>query len=165
MSYERLPDVPSRPARLGRGSLSPSPPIPQSSFPSALRGRTATFIKRTVIAISFLLLLHYLAGGNQVKKVYENVHALVQKTPIIGLQRHATVSITGLSTSRRTTEDPPPVQLTESNDMTIVTAVVMDQRSTWQEGGRPPYFVQFILYWHTEGASVCLFAPSLVDGI
>jgi hypothetical protein len=69
-----------------------------------------------------------------------------------------TVAVTMLSPYRPVDQNPSPVPVTLNNTLWTFAAVVQDQRTTWQEGNRPRFFVRFIMFYATTDPEVRLCA-------
>jgi hypothetical protein len=66
------------------------------------------------------------------------------------------VPVVTLPLHRAIEADPPPIHASDDNTFYTVAGVVTSQRSAWQEGGRTPYFLDYILFFDTTPVDVRL---------
>lgn len=119
-------------------------------IPSVGRWRLSLVLKAVFVVVIVAAGLHQLANLENLHSVYKSVSESLGWSSTVRTR----IAVTMLSPSRRIEEDPAPVNMTADNDLFFVAGVVMDQRRTWQDGSRPPYFVQIALFWQTTDPSV-----------
>jgi hypothetical protein len=75
------------------------------------------------------------------------------------LKSKDTAALVTIPLERPIFSDPPPVRLSDNIELVMVYGSITDQRSTWQEGGRPPYYVRFLLYENPKDHDVRSLEP------